>query len=112
MVGHAEIPSFLEMVMSLPLSPIVTTSSRFSFLVRSGLIASHESPRSVLRNTRLAAASNTPGLVGDSSMGVSQWKRYVSPAVALVTFCGVGRMDLDSPVTLLRRVMLPSCDSV
>ena len=98
--------------MSLPLSPIVTMSSRFSFFVRSGLIAVQESPRSVLRNTRLAAASSTPGSFGDSISGVSQWKRYASPAVAFTTFCGVGRIDLDSPVTLLRRTMLPSCDSV
>ena len=100
------------MAMSLPLRPIVTILSRVSFFVRSGLIAVHESPRSVLRNTRLAAASSTPGSFGDSISGVSQLNRYASPAVAFTTVCVVGRIDLDSPVTLLRRTMFPSCDSV
>ena len=65
-------PSLREIAMSLPFSPIVTMLSRFSFFVRSGLIAVHESPRSVLRNTRLAAANSTPGSFGDSISGVSQ----------------------------------------
>ena len=72
MVGHCEIPSLREIAISLPLSPIVTMLSRFSFFVRSALIAVHESPRSELRNTRLAAANSTPGSFGDNINGVSQ----------------------------------------
>ena len=100
------------MVISLPLSPIVTMLSRLAFCVRSGEMASHESPRSRERNTLLAAASSTPGSLGESMSGVSQWKRYASRGAAFVTFCAVGRICRDSPVTLLRRTMLPSCDSV
>ena len=42
--------------MSLPFTPIVTMSSRFGSSVRSGLIAVHDRPRSVERNTLFAAA--------------------------------------------------------
>ena len=112
MVGHAEMPSSFEIRMSLPLSPIVTMSLRTALAVRSGLIAVHESPRSVLLNTRLAPTSSVPLSFGENISGVSQWKRYASPAVAFVTFCKVGRMLFDSPSNLSLRVRLPSCDSV
>ena len=106
-------PSFLLMVMSAPLSPIVTTVSRFVLVVRSGLITVHESPRSVLLNRRLPATYSTPGSLGESITGVSHMKRKVSSFFgAGVTFSAFGRIDLDSPVTLLRRIRLPSCDSV
>ncbi len=112
MLGHCEIPSLRAMVMSLPFTPIVTMLSRLTFFVRSGLIASHESPRSRERKTRLAAVSRTPASLGDCMSGVSQWKRYDSPLVELTTLKTVGRIDFDSPVSLSRRMMLPSCDSV
>ena len=41
--------------MSAPLSPIVTIVSRFTLVVRSGLITVHESPRSVDLKTLLPA---------------------------------------------------------
>ena len=112
MAGHCEMPSFRAMVMSFPATPMVTMVSRTALVVRSGEIASHESPRSRLRKTRLAATSSTPGSCAERMSGVSQWKRNASPRAALVTFCAVGRMDRDSPVTTLRRIRLPSCDSV
>src|SRR5688500_12059203 len=113
MAGHCEIPSFLATIGSLPFTPIVTMSLRLAFVVRSGLMTVQESPRSVDLNTRLAAASNTPGSFGEIIRGVSQWKRKLSPcAGAGVTLLAFGRMFLDSPVILFRRMMLPSCDSV
>src|SRR5262245_60168657 len=112
MVGQAETPSLREMLISLLRTPMVTISLRFALLVRSGLMAVQLSPRSVERNTRFAATSSMAGAFGDSLMGVSQLKRYASPAVALVTLAAVGRMLFDSPVTLSRRIMLPPCDSV
>src|SRR5687768_6024477 len=112
-VDHWEMPSLREMFTALPRTPIVTMVSRFAFVVRSGLIAVHESPRSVDRKTRFAAASRMPGSFGDRIIGVSQLNRNVSPcAGAGVVFAAVGRMLFDSPVILLRRIMFPSCDSV
>src|SRR5688500_2229605 len=111
--GHCEMPSFREMLIWSPRSPIVTIESRDMFFVRSGLITVHESPRSVDLKTRFAATSSVPGSFGESIIGESQWKRKLSPgAGAGVTFVGVGRMFFDSPVTVFRRIMLPFCDSV
>src|ERR1051325_10605812 len=106
-------PSLREMPFgSLPRTPIVTMVSRLALLVRSGLITVHESPRSVDLNTRFAATSRMPGSLGEKIIGVSQWKRYVSPAAgAGVTLAAEGRMFFDSPVFLFLRVMFPSCDS-
>ncbi len=100
------------MRISLPLSPIVVMESRLAFFVRSGLIASHESPRSRERKTRLAAARSTPPSLGDCRSGVSQWKRNCSPRAAFTVLNCVGRMLRTSPVTMLRLTILPSCDSV
>src|SRR5688500_92647 len=112
-VDQLEMPSLREMLMSLPRRPMVTIVSRFAFVVRSGLMAVQESPRSVERNTRLAATSTVPGSCGDRIIGQSQGKRNVSPwAGAGVTLDAFGRMFFDSPVILFRRIMFPSCDSV
>ena len=54
--GHAWMPSFLEIVMSLPFTPIVTMSSRFALVVRSVPSASHVCPRFDERNTLFPAA--------------------------------------------------------
>ena len=99
--------------MSEPLSPIVTIVSRLTFVVRSGLITVHESPRSCETNTRFAATISVPGSFGEMIIGVSHSQRNVSPAFgAGVTFCAFGRMLFDSPVILFRRMMFPSCDSL
>src|SRR3954454_21461420 len=112
MLGHALIPSFREIAGSRLRTPIVTISSRFAFVVRSGLITVQESPRSVDLKTLLPAARSVPGSFGEKRSGVSQLKRYASPAAgAGVTLPAAGRMVLTSPVTLFRRIMLPSCDS-
>ena len=55
-VGHAWMPSSLAMRMSLPLTPIVTMSSRFALVVRSLPAVSKFNPRLADRNTLLAAA--------------------------------------------------------
>jgi len=54
-VGHVWMPSFLATVISLPFTPIVTTSSRFALPVRSAPSASQLRPRFDERNTRLPA---------------------------------------------------------
>src|SRR5262249_48468104 len=55
-VGHAWMPSFLAIVISLPLRPIVTMSSRLAFEVRSAPSPSQVRPRFDERYTRLPAA--------------------------------------------------------
>ena len=55
-VGHATMPSFLAMVMSLPFTPIVTTSSRLALPVRSAPTLSQVRPRFADRNSLLLAA--------------------------------------------------------
>ena len=62
------------MRMSLPFRPIVVMVSRLTRAVRSGLIAIHESPRSVDLNSLLAATSNAPVSV-EWIIGESQKKR-------------------------------------
>src|ERR1019366_3175615 len=113
MAGHWLTPSFFETVMSAPLSPIVVMVSRFALPVRSGLMTDQESPRSVDLNTRFAATSSVPLSFGEMIIGVSHSQRYDSLATgAGVTLSAFGRMLFDSPVTLSRRNMLPSCVSV
>src|SRR5262245_54107291 len=105
-VGHATMPSFLEIVMSLPFTPIVTISSRLALVVRSPPTASHVCPLFDERNTRLPDANKMLGLCMDSTRGVSQLNRMgASPGAA------IGRIDTVSPVTRSTRTMLPSCDS-
>lgn len=100
-------PSLREKRISLPLTPMVTISSRFCPSVRSSLTAVHDSPRSVDRNTLLAAAYMIFGSCGESMIGVSQCQRSGgSPGP------GCGRMPIVSPVTRSTRMMLPSCDSL
>src|SRR5690242_14408590 len=55
-VGHAWMPSFFAMFTSLPFTPIVTTSSRFAFVVRSVPTDSHVRPRFDERYSLLPAA--------------------------------------------------------
>src|SRR5687767_4687643 len=98
-VDQFEMPSFREMLIALPRSPIVTMVSRSALVVRSGLMTCHESPRSVERNTLFAATSSVPGSFGDRIIGLSQLNRKLSPAGgAGVTLVCVGRMLFDSPV--------------
>src|ERR1035437_2959009 len=113
MAGHWLTPSFFETVISAPLSPIVVMESRFTLLVRSGLMTVQESPRSVDLKTLFAATRSVPLSFGEMIIGVSHSKRYASPGLgAGVTLSAFGRMLFDSPVTLSRRIMLPSCVSV
>ena len=56
MRSRVGMPSFFAIVMSLPFSPIVTASSRFALVVRSGLAASNVRPRFDDRNTLLPTA--------------------------------------------------------
>ena len=100
-------PSFFAMLTSFPLTPIVATSSRSAPLVRSGLIAVHDSPRSGDRNTLFAAAYTIFGSCGDSTSGVSQCHRSAGSFGP-----GNGRMLIDSLVTRSTRTMLPSCVSL
>src|SRR5580765_2474481 len=82
-VGHATMPSFLEMRMSLPFTPMVTMSSRLALFVRSVPIVSQFNPRLDDRNTLLAAAKMTLGSWGDMMSGVSQFHRSAgSPSFA------------------------------
>src|ERR1043166_7874511 len=113
--GHCDTPSSRDKRMSLPFTPIVTMVSRLAFVVRSGLTAVHESPRSLETNTLFAATISVPGSIGEMIIGVSQCQRYVSPfagAGETLLLAGAGRIGFDSPVTLLRRMMLPSCVSL
>src|SRR6185437_5430243 len=75
-VGQALMPSSLAMRISLPFTPVVTICSRSASVVRSGLTAVHESPRSVERNTWLPAMYSTPASFGENTIGVSQLNRY------------------------------------
>src|ERR1700704_537964 len=82
-VGHAWMPSSLEMRMSLPLTPIVTMSSRLALVVRSAPTVSQFNPRLDERNTLLPAAKMIFGSCGDITSGVSQFQRIGgSPALA------------------------------
>jgi hypothetical protein len=101
--------------MSLPFTPIVTMVSRLALVVRSGLMTAHESPRSFDTNTLFAATMSVPTSIGEMIIGVSQCQRYVSPLAGAgdtLLLAAAGRMLFDSPVTLLRRMMLPSCVSL
>src|ERR1043166_7370584 len=111
-VEYALMPSSRQMRVSAPCRPIVTTVSRLVFVVRSGLIATYESPRSVDFINRFAPTYSTPGLLGERRIGVSHWKRRFSPGLRPLEFWAVGRMLFDSPVSTFFRVRLPSCDSV
>src|ERR1051326_2469652 len=101
-------PSSLEMRISEPGRPIVTTVSRLVLVVRSGLIATHESPRSVDFIRRFAPTYRTPRLLGEIRIGVSHWNRRFSPSFSPLLFAPVGRMLFDSPVRTFLRVILPS----
>src|SRR5258708_13053618 len=68
-------PSFRAMLTSLPLTPIVTISSRLAPGVRSPPTDSHVWPRFDERNTRLAPAKMTAELWGDMTSGVSPFPR-------------------------------------
>ncbi len=47
-----------------------------SLRVRSGLIAVHVAPRSLLRNSTLAPWYSSFGSCGESATGAVHWKRY------------------------------------
>src|SRR4029078_1083794 len=79
-VPQATMPSFLDMVMSLPFTPIVTTSSRLLWVVRSPPTASHVWPLFDDRKTRFDPANSTDALCGERVNGVSQFHRYGSSA--------------------------------
>src|ERR1051326_4356696 len=92
--------------MSLPSTPISGSVSRSVFVVRSGLIAFHEWPRSGDLKTRLAATKMVAGLCGEMTTGVFQFQRYgFSPSGV------IGLMVLRSLVVKSTRLILPSCDS-
>src|SRR5262245_31299460 len=74
--------------------------------VISGEIALKSSPRFTERNTKLPAQYTVVGLCRDTMIGVFQLKRSgCCPARTR------GLMKAASPVLMLRRTMLPSCDS-
>ncbi len=75
MAGQAAMPSFAAIRTSLLRTPMIICAARSGFVVRSGLIAVHESPRSVDLNTLLPATISTFGSLMDHCSGVSQWKR-------------------------------------
>ena len=113
MAGHCEMPSCVAIVMSFPCRPIVVMVSRLAFVVRSGEITCHESPRSRETKTLFAATINTPASCVEIIIGASHCQRYASLESGRgVTMDAFGRMLFDSPVTTLRRIMLPFCDSV
>src|SRR5262245_23692778 len=107
-------PSLRDRRISVFRTPIVDNSLRSAFDVRSGLMTAQESPRSLVRNTLLAAARMAVGSVGDRTSGVSQFQRNGSaPSTgAGFVFWSFGRMLRASPVILFLRWMLPSCDSL
>src|SRR6187455_2623244 len=94
--------------------PMIGISLRSVFVVRSGDISAHESPRSTEPKTLLAATRILPGSCGENTIGVSQFQRNGAEfdAGAGNTLTKFGRMLRASPVTRLRRWMLPSCDSL
>jgi len=111
-VPQREIPSLRAIEISVLTTPIVSIWLRSVLVVRSPLNATHESPRSVDRKTRCAAAIRTPGSCGERMNGVSQCQRFAgSSGVEFTVFALVGRMLFDSPVTMSRRTMFPPCDS-
>src|SRR2546423_5857386 len=102
-VPQATMPSFFAIAISLPFTPIVTTSSRFVLVVRSPPTDSHVWPWFDERKTRLEPANSTAELCGERMNGVSQFQRYgCSPGGA------TGRIDTVSPVTLTARNQFPS----
>src|SRR5215467_15281405 len=84
-VPYALTPSFLESCACVPGTPISVTPQRSMCFVRSA-DSIHLSPRFTDLNSRLPPIQIVPGLCGDSSTGVFQLKRYVSPGCPLMTF--------------------------
>src|SRR5262245_37202816 len=75
-------------------------------LVVSGEMALKSSPRFTERNTKLPAQYTVVGLCRDTMIGVFQLNRSGCPPARTR-----GLMKAASPVLMLRRTMLPSCDS-